>query len=68
MDICDNGHDPIAFNTIECPMCKQFDELNVTIEELETNIETLQDELSECTFAYRKLETVVTAQAPELLL
>jgi hypothetical protein len=58
MEICDNGHDPIAFESynhlahreVKCPLCKLIEErdaLQVQLDEAIDQVDGLKDDIAE---------------------
>jgi len=64
MELCDNGHDEICFETVYCPLCEIKEELTNTLadcEELNNKLESVEDN-------YDKLVQKVKEVNPELLI
>ena len=44
MELCDDGHDEICFDSRNCPVCEIHDELQRQISDLEDEIYDLKEE------------------------
>ena len=47
MNLCDSGHDEVCFDGRNCPFCAKMEEKDQEISELNSKIDTLQEQLAE---------------------
>ncbi len=45
MELCDSGHESVAYSARECPVCRMEQEKDEKINKLEAKIEELEDEV-----------------------
>ena len=47
MDLCDDGHEEVCYESRECPVCKVQAELDVDIKAFEQELETANERIRE---------------------
>ena len=68
MNICNDNHEDIAFESLHCPLCELRESLEETIKDLTSANESIQLDLDDLLDTYNLLYNVVKSHAPELLI
>jgi regulator of replication initiation timing len=59
MNLCSNGHDEVCYGTHECPACREIDDLNDQIVDLNRDIDELKITIKELEQENDKLDEII---------
>ena len=68
MNICNDNHDDIAFESRNCPLCELRSSSEEIFQELTALNKSLSEDIDNLNDMYNTLRDVVKSHAPELLI
>ena len=68
MNICNDNHEDIAFESLHCPLCELRSSSEEIFQELTALNKSLSEDIDNLNDMYNTLRDVVKSHAPELLI